>query len=85
MWPVFLFRGRQAERLDFDRLGLDAARAGGDQLGEAKMLYRLGTALIKAGEHEQAEARIEEAREAWRRLGRLDRVAGSCAGSVTWP
>ena len=77
VWPVFLFRGRQAERLDFDRLGLDAARAGGDQLGEAKMLYRLGTALIKAGEHEQAEARIEEAREAWRRLGRLDRVAGS--------
>ncbi len=77
VWPVFLYRGRPAERLDFDRLGLDAARAGGDPLGEAKMLYRLGTALIKAGEHDQAEARIEEAREAWRRLGRQDRVAGS--------
>jgi tetratricopeptide (TPR) repeat protein len=77
LWPVFLYRGRQAERLEFDRLGLDAARAGGDALGEAKMLYRLGTALINAGEHDQAEARIEEARDAWQRLGRPDRVAGS--------
>ncbi len=30
--------------------GLDAARAGGDALGEAKMLYRIGTALINAGQ-----------------------------------
>jgi tetratricopeptide (TPR) repeat protein len=77
LWPVFLFRGRGAERLEFDRLGLDAARAGGEVLGEAKMLYRLGTALINAGQPDQAEACLEEALDAWRRLGRRDRVAGS--------
>jgi tetratricopeptide (TPR) repeat protein len=77
MWPIFLYRGRGAERLEFDRLGLDAAREGGDALGEAKMLYRLGTALIHAGQLDQAQAYIEEALVAWRRLGRRDRVAGS--------
>jgi tetratricopeptide (TPR) repeat protein len=77
LWPVFLHRGRQSERLEFDRLGLEAARAGGDALGEAKMLYRLGTALINAGHLDQAETTIEQAQNAWRRLGRADRVAGS--------
>ena len=77
MWPVFLYRGRHAERLEFDQLGLNAAREGGEELGEAKMLYRLGTALINAGQFDQAEACIEQARSAWVRLGRRDRVAGS--------
>jgi tetratricopeptide (TPR) repeat protein len=77
MWPVFLYRGRHAERLDFDRLGLDAAREGSDALGEAKMLYRLGTALVSTGQLDQAEAYLEQARNAWQRLGRRDRVAGS--------
>ena len=74
MWPVFLYRGRAAERLEFDRLGLSAARAGGEALGEAKMLYRLGTALINAGQPDQAEPCLREALDAWRRLGRSDRV-----------
>jgi tetratricopeptide (TPR) repeat protein len=77
MWPLFLHRGRHAERLEFDRLGLDAARAGGEALGEAKMLYRLGTALMNAGELDHAEATFEQARDAWQRLGRPDRVAGA--------
>lgn len=77
MWPVFLHRGRQSERLKFDQLGLEAATAGGDALGAAKMLYRLGTALINAGQLDQAEATIEQAGDAWERLGRADRVAGS--------
>jgi tetratricopeptide (TPR) repeat protein len=77
MWPVFLRRGRHAERLEFDRLGLDAARLGGDRLGEAKMLYRLGTALINDGQLDDAEAHIEAALTAWQALGRPDRVAGS--------
>jgi tetratricopeptide (TPR) repeat protein len=77
MWPVFLFRGRHAERLQFDRLGLAAARAGGDAVGEAKMLYRLGTAVLDDGQHDQAEAYIRQALAAWQRLGRPDKVAGS--------
>jgi tetratricopeptide (TPR) repeat protein len=77
MWPVFLYRGRHAERMEFDLLGLDAAREGDEALGEAKMLYRLGTALINAGQLDQAEASIEQALNAWQRLGRRDRVAGS--------
>jgi tetratricopeptide (TPR) repeat protein len=77
MWPVFLHRGRHTERMDFDLLGLDAAREGGEALGEAKMLYRLGTALINAGQLDQAEASIEQALNAWQGLGRSDRVAGS--------
>jgi tetratricopeptide (TPR) repeat protein len=77
MWPVFLYRGRHAERMEFDVLGLDAARQGGEALGEAKMLYRLGTALINAGQLDQAEVSIEQALDAWQRLGRPDRVAGS--------
>jgi tetratricopeptide (TPR) repeat protein len=77
MWPVFLYRGRYAERLEFDRLGLDTARKGGHPLGEAKMLYRLGTTLVNAGQLDQAERYIKQARSAWERLGRWDRVAGS--------
>jgi tetratricopeptide (TPR) repeat protein len=77
MWPVFLYRGRHAERMEFDLLGLDAAREGEEALGEAKMLYRLSTALINAGQLDQAEASIEQALNAWQRLGRRDRVAGS--------
>jgi tetratricopeptide (TPR) repeat protein len=77
MWPVFLYRGRQAERLEFDNLGLRAAREGNDPLGEAKMLYRIGTAVIDVGEFDLAESYIEQALSAWRRLGQPDRVAGS--------
>jgi len=76
MWPVFLYRGRQPERLEFGRLGLTAARASGEPLGEAKMLYRLGSSLIDAGQLDEAEDFIEQARDAWQRLGRRDRVAG---------
>jgi tetratricopeptide (TPR) repeat protein len=77
MWPVFLFRGRHAERLEFDRLGLGAAHEGGDDLGEAKMLYRIGTAVMDDGQFDQAESYIRQALAAWQRLGHRDRVAGS--------
>jgi tetratricopeptide (TPR) repeat protein len=77
MWPVFLYRGRHAERLEFDRLGLDAARAGEDSLGEAKMLYRIGVAVMDDRQFDQAEAYIRQAMAAWQRLGRRDRMAGS--------
>jgi tetratricopeptide (TPR) repeat protein len=77
IWPVFLYRGRHTERLEFDRLGAQAARDGGDALGEAKMLYRLGTAVMDTGQLDEAEACIQQALTAWQRLGRHDRVAGS--------
>jgi tetratricopeptide (TPR) repeat protein len=77
MWPVFLYRGRHAERLELDRLGLHAARDGGDALGEAKMLYRIGSAVMDDGRFDQAEAYTRQALAAWQRLGRHDRVAGS--------
>lgn len=77
LWPVFLYRGRHAELLESTLLGLDAARKGGEALGEAKMLYRLGTAQINDGQLDQAEATIGQALNAWRRLGRPDRVSGS--------
>jgi tetratricopeptide (TPR) repeat protein len=77
MWPVFLYRGRHAERLEFDRLGLTAAREGGDALGEAKMLYRIGVAVMGDGQFDEADAYIRQALAAWQRLGRRDRMAGS--------
>jgi tetratricopeptide (TPR) repeat protein len=77
MWPVFLYQGRHAERLELDRLGLQAARDGGDALGEAKMLYRLGTAVMDAGQLDEAEGFIREALAAWQKLGQPGRVAGS--------
>lgn len=77
MWPVFLYRGRYAERLELDRLGLDAAREGGDAMGEAKMLYRIGGSVMSTGQLDQAEAYFVQALAAWRRLGQRDRVAGS--------
>ena len=77
MWPVFLYQGRHAERLQLDRLGLQAARDEGDALGEAKMLYRLGTAVMDAGQLDEAEGCIRQARAAWDKLGQPGRVAGS--------
>ncbi|MGH3244879.1 MAG: tetratricopeptide repeat protein [Trebonia sp.] len=77
MWPVFLYQGRHAERLELDRLGLKAARDGGDALGEAKMLYRLGTAVMDAGQLDEAEDYIRQALAAWEKLGQPGRVAGS--------
>jgi tetratricopeptide (TPR) repeat protein len=77
MWPVFLYRGRHAERLEFDRLGLNAAREGSDALGEAKMLYRIGVAVMDDGQFDQAEVYIRQAMAAWQGLGRRDRMAGS--------
>jgi tetratricopeptide (TPR) repeat protein len=77
MWPVFLYQGRHAERLELDQLGLQAARDGGDALGEAKMLYRLGTAVMDAGQLDEAEGFIREALAAWQKLGQPGRAAGS--------
>lgn len=76
MWPLFLYQGRYAERMEFDRLGLDAARAGGDRLGEAKMLNRIGLALLHIGRLDEADTRFRQARDIWEELGDRARVAG---------
>jgi tetratricopeptide (TPR) repeat protein len=77
MWPLFLYRGRYAERLEFDRLGLDAARDSGDLLGEAGMLNRIGLATMHIGELDEAERFFRQALSAWERMGSRDRIAGS--------
>jgi tetratricopeptide (TPR) repeat protein len=77
MWPLFLYRGRYTERLELDRLGLDAAGESGDAMGEAKMLYRIGGSVMSTGQLDQAETYFVQALAVWRRLGHRDRVAGS--------
>lgn len=76
MWPLFLYQGRYAERMEFDRLALDAACAGGDRLGEAKMLNRIGLALLHVGRLDEADMRFQQALHAWEELGDRARMAG---------
>lgn len=77
MWPLFLHRGRYAERLAFDQLGLEAARSSGDLAGEAKMLGRLSLAALDLRHLDEAEAYARAAMSAWQGLGNDVRVAGS--------
>lgn len=77
MWPLFLYRGHYAERLEFDRLGLDAAEQSGDRLGKAKMLNRVGLALMDLRRADEADTYFRRALDAWRELGNDRRVAGS--------
>lgn len=77
MWPLFLHRGHYAERLEVDRVGLSAARACEDAVGEAKMLNRVGLVLRDVGQLEEAGAHFREALAIWRRLRNDSRVIGS--------
>ncbi|MEO3855937.1 tetratricopeptide repeat protein [Acrocarpospora sp. B8E8] len=76
LWPLFLHRGFYAERLEVDRLGLAAARAAGDPIGEAKMLNRTGVSLRALGRWDEAAEDFGRALEIWRGLGNAYRVAG---------
>jgi tetratricopeptide (TPR) repeat protein len=77
MWPLFLYRGRYAERLEFDRIGLDWARKGGDPVGDAKMLYKIGGSTMSTGQLDREEDYIAQSLTAWQRLGQPGRVADS--------
>ncbi|MFF5111369.1 tetratricopeptide repeat protein [Streptosporangium sp. NPDC000509] len=77
IWPLFLYRGHHAERLEIDRLGLAAARACSNSPGEAKMLNRTGLALRTLGRLDEAADDFRGALEIWRREGNRQRVAGS--------
>jgi tetratricopeptide (TPR) repeat protein len=76
MWPLFLYNGRYGERLEFDRLALNAARDCGDRLGEAKMLSRIGLAVMDLGQLAEADTYFQQALLAWERIGNADRAAG---------
>lgn len=76
MWPVFLYRGRYAERLEFDEFALRTARDCGERTGEAKMLNRLGLLVMGMGEHDRARQYFGQALETWKAIGDDGRVAG---------
>ncbi|MFC0041777.1 ATP-binding protein [Actinomadura rayongensis] len=76
-WPLFLLRGHGDRRLDFDRLGLAAARAGRDRTAEAKMLNRTGLALRELGRLDEAARDFASASDIWRDLGNRARMAGA--------
>ncbi len=76
IWPLFLYRGRYVERMEFDRLGLDAALVSGDRVGQAKMLNRIGLAVLHLGRLDEAETYFQQARRTWEELGDRAREAG---------
>lgn len=76
IWPLFLYRGRYVERMEFDRLGLDAALASGDRVGQAKMLNRIGLAVLHLGSLDEADTYFQQARRTWEELGDRAREAG---------
>jgi len=77
MWPLFLYRGRFTERLEFDRLGLAAAQEAGDARGEARMLNRLGLAIMNFGQFDDADGYFRQALSLWEQINDRYRVAGS--------
>ncbi|RFS82194.1 hypothetical protein D0T12_28565 [Actinomadura spongiicola] len=76
-WPLFMHRGHHVERLDFDRVGLAAARAADDPVAEAKMLNRTGLALRQLGHLDQAANDFTAALDLWLRLDVPVRVAST--------
>ena len=77
VWPLFVYRGRYTERLEFDRLGLSAAQRSGNMIGEAKMLNRLGLAVMTLDQFDDADECFHRALSLWEQLGNRGRIAGS--------
>jgi tetratricopeptide (TPR) repeat protein len=69
MWPLFLHRKHYLDWLEFDRLGLVAARGGGDRVAEARMLNRLGLACTELGRFAEATEHHRTALAIWRDVG----------------
>ncbi|GII87738.1 NTPase [Sphaerisporangium siamense] len=76
LWPLFLYRGLHAERLEIDQMGLAAARDGANPRAEAKMLNRTGLALRALGRLDEAAVHFRGAVDIWRREGDAQRIAG---------
>lgn len=77
LWPLFLRRGLYRERLDFEGIGLDAARRSGDPEAEARMLDRVGLALYELERFDEASDFMSRALTLWRRLEDRHRQASS--------
>jgi tetratricopeptide (TPR) repeat protein len=77
VWPLFLYRGQYQQRLEFDQLGLEAARRSRDRRAEAKMLNRTGLALRDVGRLAEAAELFQEALAIWESLADDTRVASS--------
>jgi tetratricopeptide (TPR) repeat protein len=77
MWPLFLYRKHFGDWLEFDRLGLVAARGGGDRIAEARMLNRLGLACTELGRFAEAIDHHRTALAIWRDVGDRRKEAGT--------
>ncbi|WP_433337506.1 ATP-binding protein [Spirillospora sp. CA-294931] len=76
-WPLFPHRGHHAERLAFDRIGLEAARLDRHREAEAKMLNRTGLALRVMGRLDEAATDFNAALALWREEGNDSRIASA--------
>jgi tetratricopeptide (TPR) repeat protein len=75
MWALFAYRKYYAVWREFDRLGLECARALGDTAGQARMLRRLGILHTETGDYDEATRFLRESAELWEGLGDRHRVA----------
>jgi DNA-binding SARP family transcriptional activator/tetratricopeptide (TPR) repeat protein len=95
MWDVFYLRSQWADWIAAHELGVSAARAAADVVGEAGVLTSLGHAYLEVGRAADALAVIEVALARWRAaghrwgegmalhiLGGVDKAMGRLADSV---
>jgi tetratricopeptide (TPR) repeat protein len=61
MWPLFLYRKHDRDRLEVDRRGVDAARRWGNVWAEADMHKRLGRVCTTVGRFAAADRHIRAA------------------------
>ena len=86
-WETFLSRrGRWDELACIQRLGLDAARRGGDPAGLAHATCGLGWTFVLQGDYERGREHLEEAARYFGQLGDASGEARACirAGSALW-
>jgi DNA-binding SARP family transcriptional activator len=86
-WETFLSRrGRWDELGEIQRLGLDAARQGGDPVGQAHATCGLGWTFVLQGEYERGREQLEEAARLFGQLGDASGEARACirAGNALW-
>lgn len=86
-WETFLSRrGRWDELGDIQRIGLDAARQGGDPVGQAHATCGLGWTFVLQGDYERGREHLEEAARLFGQLGDASGEARACVrtGNALW-
>lgn len=86
-WETFLSRrGRWDELGGIQQLGLDAARQGGDLLGQAHATCGFGWTFVLQGDYERGRDHLEEAARLFGHLGDAGGEARACirAGNALW-